>query len=144
MGGLYNMIHGYNPSCLWIMPMLGRKENEWPRFRDCYVEKKDDDYLIVIYTRVGGNNRNSGFGEEELYKDPLFVETIDDDFDNTYAEYKFRVPEKWRADFNKIIDGDILGTSDEYKNMIREFFPLLNEAGKIDEFFNAAKKESEE
>lgn len=143
MGGLYNMIHGYNPSCLWIMPMLGRKENEWPRFRDCYIEKKGDEYLIVIYTRVGGNNRNCGYGEEELYKDPLFVETIDDDFDNTYAEYKFRVPEKWKADFDKIIDGKILETSDEYKTMIREFFPLLNEAGKIDEFFAAMKKEPE-
>jgi len=93
MGGLYNMIHGYNPACVWIMPMLGRKENEWPRFRDCYVEEKDDgSHLIVIYTRVGGNNRGCGYGEEELYKDPLFVETVDDDFDNTYAEYKFNVP----------------------------------------------------
>ena len=137
MGGLYNMINGYNPACLWIMPMLGRKEDEWPRFRDCYVEKKDDgSYLIVIYTRVGGNNRNCGYGEEELYKDPLFVETVDDDFDNTYAEYKFNIPEKWKEDFNKILDGKIKETSKEYQQLLREFYPLLNEKGLFDKAFN--------
>jgi len=136
MGGLYNMINGYNPACFWIMPMLGRKENEWPRFRDCYIEKKEDDsYLIVIYTRVGGGNRNCGFGEEKLYEDPLFVETVDDDFDNTYAEYKFNVPERWKEDFNKIIDGKFTEISLEYEQYLREFWPLLNEQGLFDKIF---------
>ena len=31
---LYNMINGFNPACLLIMPMLGRKQEEWPSF-DC-------------------------------------------------------------------------------------------------------------
>ena len=52
------------------MPMLGRKQDEWPRFRDCYVTK---DLNIAIYTRVGGGNRNSGYGEEELYEEILKV-----------------------------------------------------------------------
>lgn len=33
---LYNMINGFNPACFLIMPMLGRKQEEWPRFRDCF------------------------------------------------------------------------------------------------------------
>ncbi len=137
MGGLYNFINGYNPSCIWIMPMLGRKESEWPRFRDCFVEESEKyGYLIVIYTRVGGANRNSGYGEEELYKDPLFVETKDSDFDNTFASYKFKVPEKWKADFDLIMNGKIEMTSKEYQNMIREFYPLLNEKGIFDRTFN--------
>lgn len=135
MGGLYNMIHGYNPACFWIMPMLGRKEDEWPRFRDCYVEEKDGLQLIAIYTRVGGNNRNCGFGEEELYKDPLFVETVDDDFDNTYATYYFKVPEKWKADFDLILAGKEKEVSKEYQEYLKEFFPLLNEKGVIDKLF---------
>lgn len=134
MGGLYNMIHGYNPACVWVLPLLGRHENEYPRFRDCYVEQKDGEYLIVIYTRVGGGNRDCGFGEEELYKDPLFVETVDDNFDTTYAEYKFRVPEKWKDDFNKIIEGKFLETSKEYQELIKSFYPKI--ADKIEEMFN--------
>lgn len=134
MGGLYNMINGYNIACLWILPMLEKHEEEYPRFRDCYLEEKDGEYLIVIYTRVGGNNRNSGYGEEELYKNPLFVETVDDEFDNTYAEYKFKVPDKWKEDFNKIIKGDISNTSKEYKEMIKSFYPKLAE--KLEEIFN--------
>ena len=137
MGGLYNMVHGYNIACLWIMPMLGKHEEEYPRFRDCYLEEKDGEHLIVIYTRVGGGNRNSGYGEEELYKNPLFVETVDDEFDNTYAEYKFRVPEEWKEDFNKIIGGDLLGTSKKYKEMIKSFYPKL--ADKLEEVFNGKK-----
>ncbi len=134
MGGLYNMVHGYNPACVWVLPLLGKHENEYPRFRDCYIEQKDGEYVIVIYTRVGGGNRNCGFGEEELYKDPLFVETVDDEFDNTYAEYKFRVPEKWKDDFNKIIEGKFLETSKEYQELIKSFYPKV--ADKIEAIFN--------
>ena len=47
---LYNMINGYNPACLLILPMLGRKQEDYPRFRDCYVT---DENNIAIYTRVG-------------------------------------------------------------------------------------------
>ena len=67
---LYNMINGFNPACLLIMPMLGRKQEEWPRFRDCFVTNEKN---IAIYTRAGGGNRGCGYGEEELYKDPNFI-----------------------------------------------------------------------
>ena len=70
---LYNMMMGFNPACIMILPMLGRKSNEYPRFRDCFIT--DDEQRILIYTRVGGNNRNQGYGEEKLYEDPNFVRT---------------------------------------------------------------------
>ena len=63
---MYNMMNGFNPACVFIMPMLGRKQHEWPRFRDCWVTEENN---IAIYTRVGGGNRNCGFGEEELYEE---------------------------------------------------------------------------
>ena len=63
---LYNLLFGFNPACVTILPMLGRKQEAYPRFRDWFVT---DDNNIAIYTRVGGNNRDCGFGEEELYKD---------------------------------------------------------------------------
>lgn len=128
---LYNMINGFNPACLIVMPMLGRKQEEYPRFRDCFIE----DGKIAIYTRVGGGNRGCEYGEEELYKDPNFVSTYDDEFDSTYATYLFNVPEKWKADFEKITQGDIKGVSDEYYDYVCEFYPLLAEKGVIKAVF---------
>ena len=98
---LYNMINGYNPACLLILPMLGRKQEDYPRFRDCYVT---DENNIAIYTRVGGENRNCGFGEETLYDDENFIKTYDDEFDETYATYEFKVPDRWKNDFDKILN----------------------------------------
>lgn len=129
---LYNMMNGFNPACVFIMPMLGRKQDEWPRFRDCFVSQ---DGNIEIYTRVGGANRGCGFGEEELYKDPNFITSYDDDFDNTYATYVFSVPERWKADFDKIVNGRIKETSLEYQNYLREFFPMMEEKGIFDKIF---------
>lgn len=136
---LYNMVNGFNPACVYILPMLGRKSEEYPRFRDCFVK----DGMIAIYTRVGGYNRNEGFGEEELYKDPLFVDTYDDDFDSTYGTYLFKVPEKWKSDFDLIMNGEIEKTSAEYQKYIREFYPKLDKEGIFDEAFSPYKPEEE-
>lgn len=136
---LYNMMMGFNPACVLIMPMLGRKQEEYPRFRDCFVS---DDGNIAIYTRVGGGNRNCGFGEEELYKDPNFIKTYDDDYDSTYGYYEFSVPEKWKADFDFILAGKQFEVSDEYVQYVKEFFPKLAENGVIDKAFRQSTDES--
>lgn len=136
---MYNMICGFNPACIIILPMLGRKSDEYPRFRDCFIT--DDKERILIYTRVGGGNRGCGFGEEELYKDPNFVRTYDDDFDTTYGNYEFNVPDKWKADFDRIIAGDFKAVSEEYVEHVKGFYPKLAEAGKIDELFERGGQE---
>ena len=137
---LYNMVNGFNPACLFLMPMLGRKQDEYPRFRDCFLS--DDGERIAIYTRVGGGNRNCGFGEEELYKDPNFVKTYDDDFDSTYGTYEFNVPEKWKADFEKIKNCDFNQVSDEYVACIKEMFPKLSEL--VDKIFRGTAEDKEQ
>ena len=137
---LYNMVNGFNPACLFFMPMLGRKQDEYPRFRDCFLS--DDEEHIAIYTRVGGGNRNCGFGEEELYKDPNFVRTYDDDFDSTYGTYEFNVPEKWKADFEKIKNCDFNQVSDEYVACIKEMFPKLSEL--VDKIFRGTAEDKEQ
>lgn len=130
------MIMGFNPACVFIMPMLGRKQEEYPRFRDCFVTEENN---IAIYTRVGGGNRGCGFGEEELYKDENFLTTYDDDFDSTYATYEFKVPEKWKRDFDLIMSGKLYKVSKEYIRYVKEFYPKLAEAGIIDKAFGAKK-----
>ena len=129
---LYNLLFGFNPACVTILPMLGRKQEEYPRFRDCFVT---DDNNIAIYTRVGGNNRDCGFGEEELYKDENFIRTYDDDFDNTFATYEFKVPNKWKNDFDKIMNNEFNKVSDEYVECVESFYPMLAEKDIIRKIF---------
>lgn len=138
---LYNMMNGFNPACVLIMPMLGRKQEEYPRFRDCFVTKEKN---IAIYTRVGGGNRGCGYGEEELYEDENFLTTYDDDFDSTYATYEFRVPEKWKEDFDKIIGGNFSSVSSEYIEYLKQFYPKLAEQGVFDKIFNNQEETSNE
>lgn len=128
---LYNMMNGVNPATFIILPMLGRHPDEYPRFRDCFINEEKQ---IEVYTRVGGNNRNCGYGEEVLYKDPNFVRTYDDDFDNTYGFYVFNVPEEWKEDFDKIIEGRGIEISDKYFEQMCKVYPKLSE--KFHEMFN--------
>jgi hypothetical protein len=119
-----------NIATFLVLPVLGKHPNEYPRFRDCFLKDEEHpeyDGYIQIYTRVGGGNRNSGYGEEELYKHPDFVATFDDSFDSTYATYVFRVPEKWKDDFNKFKEGKILEFSDAYKLELHRIFPKLSD-----------------
>ena len=138
---LYNMINGFNPACVLIMPMLGRKQDEYPRFRDCFVTEEKN---IAIYTRVGGRNRNCGFGEEELYEDENFLTTYDDDFDSTYATYEFKVPEKWKSDFDKILGSDFASVSVEYIEYLKQFYPKLAEQGVFEKIFNKQEETKNE
>ena len=130
---MYNLINGFNLATVFFLPMLGKRPEEYPRFRDCYLS--EDNQRIVIFTRVGGNNRNSGFNEEKLYEDPNFVETYDDEFDNTYGYYEFNPPEKWKTDFQHIINDELEQVSNEYIEFLKKFFPILNEKGLIDKLF---------
>lgn len=133
---------GYNPACVLFLPMLGRRSEEYPRFRDCFIS--EDGKHIDIYTRVGGNNRESGYGEETLYEDENFVTTFDDDYDNTYGTYRFKVPDKWLDDYNHIVEGELSKVSDEYVNIVKSFYPKLTEAGTIDTMFRRNKNTTKE
>ena len=117
---LYNMINGLNPAVFVLLPMLGRHPEEYPRFRDCFLG--DDDNSIIIFTRVGGGNRNCGYGEDELSKDPNFMTTYDDSFDSTYGNYVFRVPDKWKDDFEAIKNGGLKNASVEYFEYLIDFW----------------------
>lgn len=135
---LYNMIAGVNPAAFFILPMLGEKHpDSYPRFRDCFVTESDvnkGEYEIHVFTRVGGGNRDCGFGEEELKKHPNFVRDFDDDFDNTFATYCFSIPEEWKDDFRTItIDGNLPEISEKYKERLYKVYPKLKE--QLDEIF---------
>ena len=63
------------------------------------------------------------------------MRTYDDDFDCTYGTYEFKVPYKWKEDFNKIMDGKMSEVSKEYVDYLKEFYPKLAEQGVLDKIF---------
>lgn len=139
---MYNKMNGVSQLTFFVLPMLGKHPDEYPRFRDFFLKDgehpKYDNYLHV-YTRVGGCNRGCGFGEEELMKHPNFVTTFDDSYDSTYGTYIFSVPDEWKEDYEKITTGKILEISDAYKNQIYKVFPKLEE--KLKSMFEKAIEE---
>lgn len=116
------MMNGVNPAAFLVLPMLGKHASEYPRFRDCFLNEEKQ---IVVFTRVGGNNRNCGFGEEVLYKDPNFVKTYDDEFDSTYGYYVFNVPEEWKDDLDKFLKGE--KPSARYLDQMCKVYPKLEQ-----------------
>lgn len=119
---LYNLINGFSPACVLVMPMLGRKQDEWPRFRDCHVNKNGEVREIHIFTRVGSANQNSGYGEEKLYDDPNFLRFEDCEEDTTYGTYVFKCPKEWEADFDRIYVGKLSELSPEFFDMQLKFW----------------------
>lgn len=128
---LYNMMNGVSPAAFLILPMLGKHPDEYPRFRDCFLNDEDHpEYAdhIHVYTRTGGGNRESYTDENQAMRDmPGFVTDFDDGFDSTFASWVFKVPERWRADYEKIKGRKIKEVSPEYQAELRRIFPKLKE-----------------
>lgn len=128
---LYNMINGVNQATFFILPMLGKHPDDYPRFRDCF--SRYDIYPeytnhIFVYTRVGGGNREDY--EEQinvLRNNENYVSDFDDDYDSTFATFIFKVPDIWKDDYNKIMSGDLMNISNEYFKQIKIIFPKLSE-----------------
>lgn len=128
---LYNMMHGMTQATFFVLPMLGKHADEYPRFRDCFTSDKEHpeyDGHIHVYTRTGGGNRE-GYTDEinEMRSMPDFVADFDDSFDSTYASFVFRVPEKWREDFKSIIAGEVAKVSEAYKSELYRIYPKCSD-----------------
>lgn len=147
---LYNMVNGMNQAAFFILPMLGKQPDEYPRFRDCWAGKlknneskldqfglplkrqhNSDDSFITVYTRTGGRNRDES--NTVITTMPEYVEDYDDAFDSTFAFWIFKVPERWKADYQKIVAGDIKEISQEYQEEMKRVFPSLSD--KFEELF---------
>lgn len=141
------MMHGANPATFFILPMLGYHPNNYPRFRDCFInrvrftydkqtgfpiveiiDKSKDKDIICILTRLGGGNRLQYSGEiKRLQQMPGYIEDYDDKFDPTYAMFVYQVPEKFLTDYHHVIEGELSKTSQEYRDLIYGTFPDLKE-----------------
>jgi len=94
---LYNALFGTNPFAGMLLKLYELETEKYPtgRFRDIYVKKEKDKFIVVLYTRNGGGNREY-YEEvfEALSKHPNYFQDYDDDFDSTYASIEFSVPKE--------------------------------------------------
>ena len=100
---LYNMLFGNNPSANEILSLLGKTQGDFGRYRNVYVE---DDF-IVVHTRCGGGNREDyEYVFEEMSDHPWYSHDQDDDFDCTYANIYFKVPENVQQELVNLNKGE--------------------------------------
>mgnify|MGYP006268204089 FL=1 len=87
---LYNMLFGMNPDADKILEFLGKTREDFGRFRNVYL----DEGYIIVHTRNGGGNREDYEDVfDEMSEHPWYSHDADDDFDCTYANIYFKVPE---------------------------------------------------
>ena len=99
---MYNMLFGMNPDSDKLLELLGKTRGDFGRFRNVYME----DGFIVVHTRNGGGNREDYEDVfDEMSEHPWYSHDADDDFDCTYANIYFKVPENHK-DFVSIMNLD--------------------------------------
>lgn len=96
---MYNLLFGKNPNSEVVLAILGLRENDVQRFRDCGFDERG----IFIYTRTGGGNREY-YPNTKLTESPYYLSDSDDEYDSTYATYHFSVPEELKEDIEAFKD----------------------------------------
>lgn len=142
---MYQLTQGVNPATFFILPMLGKHPDEYPRFRDCFTAEhewvvREDGFpvmspkqdgrtsVICVFTRVGGNNRADYEQEiEGMRQMEGYLTDYDDAFDATYAAFVYAVPEQWKADYDLIVGGKATEVSAEYRQQLDQVYPKLKE-----------------
>jgi hypothetical protein len=98
---LYNLAFGQNVHADQLLQLLGKSKAEFGRFRDVYVE----DGCIIVHTRNGGGNREDYEDVfDEMSEHPWYTHDADDDFDCTYANIYFKVPQEVLETFVGLLD----------------------------------------
>lgn len=116
---LYNMIFGKNQNTDIILSLIGMKECDVERFRNCGIDSQAKE--IYIYTRTGGGNRED-YPNEILTSSPYYKYDEDDDYDCTYATYYFNFPEEIEQDILDFIDMKNKGISAKLINWLNKTF----------------------
>lgn len=74
-----------------LLSMLGLTPDSVGRYRDCYLSK--DGKKIIVYTRMGGPNRDDYKYEIwKLQKHKMYIKDYDDDWDVTFSSFEFSIP----------------------------------------------------
>lgn len=94
--------------CIWA---VGLDPDKIPRLRGAGVQKTEHGYRIIIHTRTGGGNRKdyevadyvlAGDSNPYMRTSPYYCRDEDDEFDCTYANFFYRIPEDfdWKESYS--------------------------------------------
>lgn len=98
---LYNMVHGINPNTTQLLEILGLTQAVFGRFRDIRIE----DNFIIVHTRCGGGNREDYEDMFDEVSDHTWYHHDEDcDFDSTYADIYFLIPDETLRTFIGLYD----------------------------------------
>lgn len=87
---LYTQLFGENKEATSILGFANLNREMFPRYRDVFL--CDDGNNVIVYTRIGGPNRNNYKQQiKNIKQHKQFITDYDDKHDNTYAYFKFKV-----------------------------------------------------
>jgi hypothetical protein len=127
---LYNILFGENEDAMALLGMISCTRNIFQRYRDVYLNKEGT--IITVLTRIGGANRKD---YKQVFKDikrnPYYIRNYDDNFDNTYCYFEFKVPDKYKFTCYKMRPKkDRPSVSDMFKQEIKDAEVPGSEASK--------------
>lgn len=113
---LYGMLNPESSDRSVLLAVIGFPDVG--RYRDAWVEKDEGGPVLAVYTRNGGGNRESYSDViDDLQNHPQYLSDEDDDYDCTYATFRFRVPDEFREVAEQIA-GDRVNMSDRWQEFI--------------------------
>lgn len=129
----YNMMNGVNRAAFFMLPCLGKHPDEYPRFRDCFLEDGAESMQptkLKLLLRVGGGNREDYSEEiEALRSDKQYMSdrdgSLSEGVDGTYAWFIMKIPEEFLADIANIMIGNTCEVSEKYRDLMCEVYPKL-------------------
>lgn len=127
---LYNQLFGENEDAMALLGMLSLTRNDFQRYRDVYLNKEGN--KIIVLTRLGGNNAKY---YRQVYmnmrRHKYYIKDYDDEFDNTYAYFEFKVPKEYENTCKSIAPSeDRLTVSAMFEKEIKEAENPNSEAAK--------------
>ena len=102
---LYWMVNGQCPDEVMVKltKWAGIETLSFPRWRDTYCDSKRP--LVYVYTRSGGANRQHYKKAIDACKmAPTFSQDKDDDNDNTYMMFTYRILPEHIVEWQKMMD----------------------------------------
>ena len=98
---LYKRLFGENEEAPAILGFAGLTRGMFMRYRDCFLNP--DGTVVTVITRIGGGNRNEyRQAHINIKRHPNYIRDYDDDFDDTYCYFEFKVDDKFLETAKKI------------------------------------------
>lgn len=121
---LYNQLFQVDQFAPIVLEALGWRTKEsltsMGRFRDAFVDVINEEVLLVIYTRLGGGNREYHENEIKFLRNhPLYLRDEDDPVDSTYASFFYGLPEVVNAKKMAQLKIDVR-PHEKFKRMMKE------------------------